>query len=150
MRLLQYLILAGFLICILADYEGEQNQDRPGFRKKRGQKPALRGRPNSRRNPVTNNEVSQRRQLQRCTFKLHPTNCAASFFVQRWAYNADNNTCEPINFPVCWEKSGMFLSCAFCMNMCLKKHKDGPEKKKWIHQHCKKSMTKHLEKHSLN
>ncbi|XP_037499666.1 uncharacterized protein LOC119373675 [Rhipicephalus sanguineus] len=150
MRLLQYSILAGLLICVITYDAYQGNDEGPGVRKRPTQARVPSGRPAARRPAVDKNRGGQDRRRQRCRLKIVQTNCTVTIFLQRWTYNEESNTCDSINFPTCWEKRGVFLTCTACMNTCIKNHKDGPEKSKWIQQHCHKSMTKHLKKHSLN
>ncbi|KAL1429691.1 hypothetical protein MTO96_015858 [Rhipicephalus appendiculatus] len=138
MRLLLYSILACLLICVIADNENEESQERSGFGIQRPQQPTPRGQPVARKNTLAKNRGAQGGRRHRCTLKFVQSKCTATLFVQRWAYSGDTNTCESINFPICWEKSGVFLTCGACMNTCIKEYKDGPEKRKWIQKHCQK------------
>uniref|UniRef100_L7LQB6 Putative monolaris n=1 Tax=Rhipicephalus pulchellus TaxID=72859 RepID=L7LQB6_RHIPC len=150
MRLLQYSILACLLICIIADLGDNEIEEEPGLSKKRLKRPKPIGRPSRRWPPEEKNQGEEERLRQRCTFKLDQINCAGAFFVQRWAYDSESDTCESVNFPVCWNKTGVFLTCTYCMKTCTKRNKKDPMTLQWIRKFCEKSMKKHLKKHSLS
>uniref|UniRef100_A0A224Y2B3 Pancreatic trypsin inhibitor n=1 Tax=Rhipicephalus zambeziensis TaxID=60191 RepID=A0A224Y2B3_9ACAR len=150
MRLLQYPILACLLICMIAGDEGDENHPRPGSPRKPMPQNMRRGTPAGKRSPVAKNPGGHGGRRERCTFRLERTNCAGALFVRRWTYNEDTNTCESIHFPICWNKSRMFLTCPVCMNTCVKGNQRDPERSRWIQKFCEKSMNKHLQKHSLN
>uniref|UniRef100_L7LPN9 Putative monolaris n=1 Tax=Rhipicephalus pulchellus TaxID=72859 RepID=L7LPN9_RHIPC len=150
MRLLQYSILACLLICIIADFGHDKSEEALALRRKRIKGPTPTGRPPRRWPPVEKNQEEEKRLRQRCTFKLDQINCAGAFFVQRWAYDSDSDTCESVNFPVCWNKAGVFLTCSVCMKTCTKRNKKDPTTIQWIRKFCEKSMKKHLKKHSLS
>uniref|UniRef100_A0A6G5A562 Putative bovine pancreatic trypsin inhibitor n=1 Tax=Rhipicephalus microplus TaxID=6941 RepID=A0A6G5A562_RHIMP len=129
MRLLQHSIMACLLICILAGNENEENRGL-GFFTKRGNHLSPRGQPARRTNSMAKNGGAQDGRRHRCTLKLQQSNCIGTHFIMRWSYSSEINSCESISFPLCWEKSGVFLTCTACMNTCLKEYKDGPEKEK--------------------
>uniref|UniRef100_A0A6G5A7M7 Putative bovine pancreatic trypsin inhibitor n=1 Tax=Rhipicephalus microplus TaxID=6941 RepID=A0A6G5A7M7_RHIMP len=120
MRLLLYPVLACLLICMIAGYEVEKNQEKPIWYPRHQSQRIRKGAPVGSRSSLKKNRGGHGGRHDRCTFRLERTNCVGASFVHRWTYNEDSNTCEDIHFPLCWNKSRMFLTCSACMNTCMK------------------------------